>query len=88
MTQNGNEDVPQSDTESAENVMWFIHPERLMSGDPVSVSVKCTECKKITNQSFIKLHPTSVEPVEPQEFMEHTRRLLCCSVCGTLTLKK
>lgn len=50
-----------------------------------SASTKCNTCKEITEQEFIKVVPNSPD-VDPMELLKLSKRLVCCTKCGTLRL--
>lgn len=53
--------------------------------EPESSLVKCSKCKKPTEQQFVKI-PVVNPDADPLELMKATRRLSLCSECGNMRL--
>ncbi len=75
----------QSSTESATNVVGPFYLAMNESGDNAYVKTKCNPCKDSTLHYMLMATPTHNENGPD---LEQTRRLLTCTVCGNLSLKK
>lgn len=83
-------DSEHPDTGFAPIAMWLL-PDALVGSNVVtSVSTKCTPCDSVQFHQVLKIMPlpTAENPVDPIGAMEKARRLIVCTNCGNLSLKK
>lgn len=75
-----------TDTNSVAPVLFRLPPNVDSGPERKSASVKCSECKVITAQEWVKLTPAETAPVDPMELLKLSKRLTVCTVCGTMKL--
>lgn len=58
-------------------------------GPPEFTVTKCSTCKLATSHEWVKIQPFPLTPVaDAIEEMNKVRRLIMCTQCGSLSLKK
>lgn len=65
---------------------------RVESFDVGEVNVKCTPCDDVTKHEWMTVKPTPNEPIaDADAFLQEAqliRRIIMCTNCGNLSLKK
>lgn len=78
-----------TDTDCAEPAPLNYRLPVLAPSEYLSVDAKCTKCETVTTQEWVTISPLAMfEVTDPfKEVLEKNRRLIVCTVCGTLSLK-
>lgn len=61
---------------------------RVQTFDSGEVTMKCTPCKKLTSHEWMKILPYDPEATDQIAEARLVRRIIMCTECGNLALKK
>lgn len=70
----------------------FIPPvtyQFLIDPEPKELNSKCTQCEMVTVHHWVKVNPYNPNFVgDPLETLAMVRRIILCTNCGSMSLKK